>query len=278
MDSSIRAPVYLHGTHPEEQGRLTILNDLINEAGLRELGLRGGESIIDFGCGLAQFTRAMARAASGSARVVGIERSPEQLDGARRQARDAGEEDLCELRQGDVQAPPLAEAEWGSFDVAHARFVLEHVSQPLRVVQAMVRAVKPGGRVVLQDDDHDVLRLFPVPAGFEALWQAYIRSYDRNGTDPYVGRRLVSLLHQAGARPMRSTWIFFGACAGEARFHPLVENLVSLLDGAREPVLEDGLLGEREFDGALAALREWATRPEAAIWFAICWAEGARSA
>ena len=36
---------------------------------------------------------------------------------------------------------------------------------PLAVVRQMVRAVKPGGRVVLADDDHDLLRLWPEPPG-----------------------------------------------------------------------------------------------------------------
>jgi hypothetical protein len=52
---------YIHGTSPSEQVRLSLLNLLLNEACLQELDLRGEERIIDFGCGLAQFTRLMAR-------------------------------------------------------------------------------------------------------------------------------------------------------------------------------------------------------------------------
>ena len=189
---------YIHGTSPEEQRRLSLMNDvLLNQAELRELNLRGDESIIDFGSGLGQFTRAMARVVTRG-RVVGIERDEQQLDGSRRLAVADGEEKLVEFRAGDVVELDLAEREWGTFDVAHARFVLEHVPEPLRVVRNMVRAVRPGGRVVLADDDHDVLRLWPEAPGFNELWRAYIRTYDRNGTDPYIGRRLVSLLHAAG--------------------------------------------------------------------------------
>jgi len=189
----------------------------------------------------------------------------------------AGEQDLVELRQGDVSDPPLHEREWGSFDLAHARFVLEHVRDPLAVVRQMVRAVRPGGRIVLQDDDHDVLRCYPEPPGFMALWRAYERTYDRLGCDPYVGRRLASLLHEAGARPLRCTLIFFGACAGEATFPGLIENMSGLLAGAREPIVGGGLLGAAEFDDALARLRQWATLPGAAFWYGIFWAEGVRS-
>jgi len=55
--------VYIHGTGEEEQRRLSLMNDvLLNPASIREMALRGDETILDFGAGLGQFTRAMARA------------------------------------------------------------------------------------------------------------------------------------------------------------------------------------------------------------------------
>jgi len=206
---------------------------------------------------------------SRTADVLGIERSHEQL------ARAAHHERV-ELRRGDAQDPPLRREEWGSFDIAHARFLLEHVPDPPAVVRQMVRAVRPGGRIILQDDDHDVLRCHPEPAGFAALWRAYQRTYDRLQCDPFVGRRLVSLLHEAGAAPARCTFLFFGACAGEARFPELIENMTGLLRGARDPIVGSGLLGAREFDFAIEELGRWARRPDAAFWYAIFWAEGVR--
>src|SRR5689334_9494958 len=132
---------YVHGTAPEEQFRLSRLNDLMNDSTLAELKLSPGMRVVDFGCGLAQLTRRMAHVTG--VRAVGIERSVEQIAEATRQARDAGDEARVDLRAGDVMAPPLAADEWGTFDLAHARFVLEHVPDPLGVVKQMVRAVKP---------------------------------------------------------------------------------------------------------------------------------------
>ena len=258
---------YLHGTSPAEQGRLSLLNRLMNEAAMRELAIAKGDLIIDFGCGLGQLSLDMARAAG--TRLVGIERSEEQLARAERHA-------LLDLRLGDVSDPPLRDHEWGSFDLAHARFVLEHVREPLAVVRHMVRAVRPGGRIVLQDDDHDVFRCWPEPAGFMPLWKAFQRTYDRLGCDPYIGRRLVSLLHDAGAAPVRSTWIYFGSCAAEPKWPGFVENIHSQLAGAREAMVSGGLLGAAEIDAALSAFRAWGERRVSAIWYAVCWAEGVR--
>jgi SAM-dependent methyltransferase len=151
------ASEYLHGTDPEEQARLSLLNDLLNVGSLCELHLQGGERLLDVGSGLGQLSRAMARVAG--VRVVGLERSAAQIAAAERQAAAANEAALVEFRQGDAFHFPLRDDEWGSFDLAHTRFLLEHLREPLPVVEAMVRAVRPGGRIVLEDDDHALLRL-----------------------------------------------------------------------------------------------------------------------
>jgi len=264
---------YVHGTAPEEQRRLTHLNTLLNTGSLREAALERGERVIDFGAGLGQLSRAMARATAVT--VVGIERSEAQIAEALAQADAAGERGLLDLRQGGVESPPLDDSEWASFDVAHARFLLEHVPDPLGVVRTMVRTVRPGGRIILEDDDHDVLRLWPEPPGFAPLWQAYMRSYDRHGNDPIAGRRLVQLLHQAGARPKRNTWIFFGSCAGHEDFPAFVTNLIGVVAGAFDAIVETGLPPELVRDG-ITALEPWSRREDAAIWFSMAWAEGVR--
>lgn len=272
---------YVHGSSPSEQSRLSDLNTLINEACLREMGLRGDERIVDFGCGLMQFSRDMARVVrvrggSRGGAVVGIERDEAQRAEALRQAEVSGERDLVDLRAGDAGDPPLRDEEWGTFDLAHARFLLEHVPSPLAIVRQMVRAVKPGGRLVLLDDDHATLRLAPECPGFNALWRAYIETYLKAGNDPFVGRNLVPLLYRAGARPVRNTFLFFGSCVGNATWPVITGNMLRILEGAREAIVSRGGLSGQAVESALGAFREWTARPDAAVWYAINWAEGRR--
>ncbi|MCI0417110.1 methyltransferase domain-containing protein [bacterium] len=268
--------LYIHGTTPDEQQRLSLLNKLLNDSALQRLALSGGEKILDVGSGLGQFTRAMARAAGAAGRVVGIERSLEQLRESKRLAGLEGEEDLVDLRQGNATALPLRREEWASFDIVHTRFVLEHVTDPLAVVRMMVEAVRPGGRIILQDDDHDVLRIFPEPLGFYELWQAYIRSYEKLGNDPYVGRRLVSLLHQSGALPTKNEWLFFGSCAGHPHFPAYASNLRGVIESAKDAIVPVGLLDQAKFDSAMRALQEWEQKADASLWYAVCWAEATK--
>ena len=269
---------YIHGTSPDEQRRLSLMNEIANAGSLREAGVRRGDRVLDLGAGLAQLTRMMARQAGPTGRVIGIEYSDSQLEAARRLAEQDGEAQLVELRQGDAAAPPLQDSEWGTFDLVHTRFLLEHLQDPGSVVAAMVRAARPGGRIVLEDDDHDLLRLWPEPDGVMAAWSAYQESYRANGCDPLIGRKLPRMLHEAGAIPSRSTWIFFGASAGDPAFPSVVANLHGILLGARSPVLATGVISADAFDRALLSLLAWESVPGASFGLAIAWAEGRKPA
>lgn len=267
---------YIHGTQPEEQRRLSAMNETINDSFLRELNLKGGERILDVGSGLGQFSRAMARHKKGC-KVLGVERSSEQIALAIKMAAEAGDLENVDFRGGDAMNLSLNEDEWNSFDLAHTRFLLEHVHDPLAVVKGMVKAVKPGGRVVLADDDHQVFRVWPEPPGWESMWSAYVHSYEKLGNDPFVGRRLVSLLHQAGAKPTRNTWVFFGGCSTQPIFDRHAQNIYDILAMAKKTIVEEMFFDEGYFDQALGNFKEWAKRPDSAMWYGISWAEGVKA-
>lgn len=264
---------YVHGTDAAEQQRLSTMNRLLNERCLAAAQLRKGDRVVDFGAGLGQFSREMAR--TTGVKVVGIERSAEQIGNAMALAAQDGEAHLLEMRQGEAEAPPLAEREWGTFDVAHARFLLEHLRNPVATVRNMVRAVRAGGRIILADDDNETLRLWPEPAGLAPVWRAYQRTYDRHGNDPSIGRRLVQLLHQAGAAPCRNTFVFFGACAGDPDFENFARNIASVISGSTDDIVETGV-ARGAVERLVAELATWSTAPDAAIWYGMNWAEGVR--
>lgn len=268
---------YIHGTEREERRRLIQLNELINPRAMRALALEPGDKVLDVGSGLGLLTWEMAAAVGHDGRVLGIERDRTQLAAALQRSVEGSDfAAAVEFRRGDAAKLPLRPGEWASFDVAHCRFVLEHVPEPERVVEAMAEAVRPGGRVILEDDDHDLLRLWPPVPGVESLWLAYVHAYRRRGNDPFVGRRLVSLLHEAGLETGRCAMPRFGTCAGDDHFPLYVDNLRAIFAGAHGAIQGEGGVSEVEFGHALSALDAWAKRPDAALWYVTFWAEGFR--
>ena len=258
---------YIHGTAPEEQERLAWMNQLINEQELEAIAPRGDERALELGAGTGIFACALAqRLARGS--VLALELDERQLARAHVGARDLAN---LELRQGDVYAPPLGADEWGSFDLVHARFLLEHLTEPQRAVSVMARAVRPGGRVVLVDDDHDTLRLWPAVPAFERLWRAYCGEYERRGMDPWVGRRLAELAHAAGLQPVEARLLDFGACNGMRRFPTVISNLIGVVASAGPDIVASGVTTQHDLTAALDELRAWSTRRDAALWYAVPW-------
>jgi hypothetical protein len=52
--------------------------------------------------------------------------------------------------------------------------------------------------------------------------------------------------------------------------------MIGILRGAKQRILDFRLLEAGAFEESAAALRDWKHRPDAAIWFAMAWAEEAR--
>jgi len=267
---------YIHGTDPDEQARLARLNRLINTQSLSRMNPRPGDHVLDVGCGFGLFAHEIAARVGADGKVVGIERAASQIDQGRHLAAGLAFSERAEIRTGDAYTLPLREEEWGTFDIAHARFLLEHLERPAQVVAAMVRAVKPGGRIILEDDDHEALIVYPEVPEFEAVWSAYARAYETGGRDPRIGRKLVALLAGAGAQPVRCDWPFFGSCAGSETFDAIITNCRGILTGARDTIVSGGGISSRDFDAGLRAYDAWRTRPDASYWYCTFWAEGIR--
>lgn len=100
------------------------------------------EVVVDLGCGPGDVLALLAPVAG---RLIGVDREPAMLDAARLRL---GGGASVELREGALEAPPLAP---GEVDVALLMLVLHHVDEPDVVLRAVSPALSPRGRVVVVD-------------------------------------------------------------------------------------------------------------------------------
>jgi SAM-dependent methyltransferase len=104
-----------------------------------------------------------------------------------------------EVRQAAIRE---AEIEPDSFDLAHARFVLIHVPDWKGALATMIRCLKQGGWLVLEEPDFFSSRSLAGPAGlrraFDNVHRAIEAMFRQRGLDHAFGARLPALLLDGG--------------------------------------------------------------------------------
>ena len=95
--------------------------------------------VLDAACGTGRHSRVLA--ARGH-RIIGVDRSPEMLDRARRSVGTG------EFREGSLTALPLAA---GSVDAVVCALALVHLPDVGEAIRELARVVRPGGRLIVSD-------------------------------------------------------------------------------------------------------------------------------
>ncbi|MBV9354680.1 MAG: methyltransferase domain-containing protein, partial [Chloroflexi bacterium] len=97
--------------------------------------------------------------------------------------------------QGDARATGLPSS---SFDLVHARTLLVNVLDPGAVVAEMVRLVKPGGYAAVNEPDLGGRVCYPPHPAWDQLCEVFSTAFQQDGADLFIGRRLPTLLREAG--------------------------------------------------------------------------------
>lgn len=115
------------------------------EAALAEMIGQGRiDSLLDLGVGAGRMLELFAERAG---RAVGVDQSPTMLALARAAMDKAGLRH-AQLRQGDLYALPV---EGGAYDLVILHQVLHYLDEPARALREAMRALAPGGRLVVVD-------------------------------------------------------------------------------------------------------------------------------
>jgi SAM-dependent methyltransferase len=98
------------------------------------------------------------------------------------------------VQRHDIRTDPLP----GAFDLVHTRLLLLHLPEREAVLDRLVRATRPGGRVVLGDIDFTTIRL----AHHDPIFERFIAEFDtavrHAGWDPACGPKLSAMLEHRG--------------------------------------------------------------------------------
>lgn len=241
-------------------GALAELFDPVTFRHVDRLGIGPGMRCWEVGAGGPSVPRGLAERVGPAGAVLATD-----IDVSWTRAATGG---VVNVVRHDVAADPPPSP--GSFDLVHARLVLVHVADRAEAVRRMVRALRPGGWLLLEDADPMLQpRLCPEESGPEERLANRLRSGFRTlmaarGADLSFGRTLPRVLREAGL-----------AEVGADAYFPITSPACAVLEDAtvrqiRGLLVAEGLADDQEIDHHLANVAtgrlDLATAPMISAW------------
>jgi 2-polyprenyl-3-methyl-5-hydroxy-6-metoxy-1,4-benzoquinol methylase len=84
------------------------------------------------------------------------------------------------------------------YDLIIARFLLSHLKNPQNAIEKFKTALKIGGKIIVEDVDFDGHFCYPESPAFNKYVEYYTKASMIRGMDPFIGKKLLLMLHEAG--------------------------------------------------------------------------------
>jgi SAM-dependent methyltransferase len=215
--------------------------------------LRPDAEVLSVGCGPGVVLAAVARTDS-SIKATGVDVSAERVRQAI--ARNQGNPRM-QFVPGDAQAMEFPS---NRFDLVYCRMLMQYLREKQKAVAEMTRVCKPGGTVLLQDLDGQLLWHYPEDAEVQQTAEKVVAALAATGFDPFVGRKLFWLAKKAGLTNLHVQVECYHLIAGEIDAR-ILEQWELKLEIAR-PELARVLGGESEATKRIRAFLEYLSRPD----------------
>ena len=157
--------------------------------------VRPGTEVLSVGCGPGVILNEVSEL-HPSVRATGIDISADRVKEAFQRNR---ENPRLNFVRGDAQAMPFPS---DSFDLVYSRMLLQYLREKEKAVAEMARVCRPGGIVLLQDLDGQLLWHYPEDARVQGAVEKVLASLAPTGFDSFVGRKVFWLAQKAGLKKL----------------------------------------------------------------------------
>ena len=238
--------------------RLRLLSEVMGPQSrelLAQIAMPADASCLDLGCGGGDVTVDLARTVGPAGKVIGVDTDNVVLDIARKEAMELGLANVSfECHDVTSWEPPE------DFDVVYARFLLTHLSDPLKVLVNARKNLRPGGMVILEDIDFRGHFAEPECPALQRSVDFYSATVRNRGGDPNIGPRLPALLREAGYQNIKMRMFHPTALEGG------IKHLICVtLERISARVIEDALATPSELQETIDALVAFARDPRTVL-------------
>ncbi len=192
---------YLHGFTNVEQERLRHQARFAEQSVYENVDLSGVDKLLEVGCGVGAQSEILLRRFPGIS-LTGVDLSESQLAGANVALEKLGfAQGRWNFLKQDACAMTLKAQ---SFDGAFLCWILEHASEPARVLSETRRMLRPGAVVYITEVMNSSFFLEPYSPALWKYWMAFNDYQYELGGDPFVGAKLGNLLLSTGFRDIET--------------------------------------------------------------------------
>ncbi len=151
-------------------------------------------SVLDLGAGTGALSLDLAWRLGANGHVTAVDRDRQALEMAGALAERLGVG--VSTSAGDATVLPVRDA---TQDTAVARFLFQHLPDPLAALREMRRVTRPGGRIAIFDVDDGLKLCEPAePQHLAELYQAIRALQSQRGGNRLIGRELYRWMREAG--------------------------------------------------------------------------------
>jgi len=155
-----------------------------------------GFDVLSVGCGPGLMLGEISKLYP-SIRGTGIDISASRVEAAKR--KNAGNRQL-RFVCGDAHEMHFPR---NSFDFVYSRMLFQYLQKKEQAMDEIVRVCRPGGTVLLQDLDGQLLWNYPEEAALQSALEQVLGALSKTGFDPFVGRKLFRLAQRAGLENLK---------------------------------------------------------------------------
>ena len=188
---------YALATGEDAEYRLQIVNSVHGEDSenfLRRAGLCDGLKVAEIGCGVGVMACWIAEQIGTSGKVFGVDISAAQVEQAQKRAQNKS------LNNAQFTTAPADNTglEADTFDLVYSRFMLMHVQDAGAALREMVRLLKPGGILAVEDGDFFSPFAYPLSKAYSRVFELYRGFGERHGEDFAIGQKLYKMVCDLG--------------------------------------------------------------------------------
>jgi ubiquinone/menaquinone biosynthesis C-methylase UbiE len=252
---------YVLGTSENELERLRIQSSLFEKSTIETLNLAGiqqGMRCLDVGCGQGYTSLLLSQLVGRTGKVVGMDISEDNIKTCNTKV----SHNNIKFIVGDIYNSILDES---SFDLVYSRFLFQHLPDPEKALERLLRLTADEGIVVLEELDQGLWLSYPTDPNLRKLQKAYVNLLKLSGSDPYIARKLYGIYLKKGLRPNVSG---YSVCI------PMNDkscNMIGVLTAKvlKRSILKNNLMTRMEFGQMVNGLKKYTSDPTGLVLYAL---------